>query len=244
MTLLTVDRNVFGAAGWVPLLFVLEYLACPRSRVPPAYGEAITRGCDYVDDHLCVRGGCYYKPTVVHKGEDRPSLTRRIPSYVEIEHSVGYFRREVMNLTRAQSVECAVQHAKPHKMEILVSLIPALTLAGIIIVLLIFLRSANTPYVLANDVEPKGVDEIPMKQFTIADNDDEDGYLEEPAPVPKTGVRTVAKKEALPTVAEEGADGGSEEESDEELTRITSTNQTISTSNSSTDNANTESSEA
>lgn len=232
LTVLTVDRNAFGAAGWVALLFVLEYLACPTSRVPLAYGEAISRGCEYIDDHLCVRGGCYYKPTVVHKGEDRPSLTRTIPTYVEIEHSVGYFRREVINLTRAQSVECAVQNAKPHKMEILVSLIPALTLAGIIIVLLIFLRSANTPYVLANDVEPKGVDEIPMKQFSI--DDEEDGYLEVPTSIPKT---------ALPTVAEEGADAGSEEESDEELTRITSAAQTISTSNSSTDNANNESSE-
>ena len=63
-------------------------------------------------------------------------------------------------------------------MEILVSLIPALSLAAIIIVLLIFLKSANQPYVLTQDDEPHGVDEIPMKEFAIANDDSDDDDVE------------------------------------------------------------------
>lgn len=174
LTLLTVNRNALGATGWVILLWMTEVALTPSSRVPRDMGDAISRGCGYIEDHLCILGGCYYKPRILRQGPIRPSLTRTIPTFIELEHRTGYFRYEVLNVTRAQSVECAVLHTPTHfPMEVLVSLIPALTLAGIIIMLLIFLRSANQPYVLTkNEVPP--VDAVPMREFTIVDNNEDD----------------------------------------------------------------------
>lgn len=185
LTLLTVDRNVFGALGWISLIVLLEFSFSPESIVPTEYGEAISRGCGYINNHLCVLGGCYYKARIVKRGPLRPSLTRTVPTFVEIEHSAGYLRWQRLNITKLQSVECAITNVKPAKMEILVSLIPALSLAAIIIVLLIFLRSANQPYVLMHNDDPKGVDELPMKEFSIADDDDEDIEVLDSKSIPK-----------------------------------------------------------
>lgn len=179
LTLLTVNRNVFGAIGWVCLIVLLEFMCSPKSKVPLEYGDAISRGCGYIDNHLCVQGGCYYSPQIIKSGPYRPSLTRTIPTFVELQYRAGYFRWDKINITKLQSVECAIIHnVKETQMEILVSLIPALSLAAIIIVLLVFLKSANQPYLLTKHDETLGVDEIPMKEFAISNDDSEDDDVE------------------------------------------------------------------
>ena len=224
LTLLTVDRNAFGAFGWVSLIVLLEFRFSPESRVPTEYGEAISRGCEYIDNHLCVHGGCYYNARIVKRGPLRPSLTRTVPTFVEIEHSAGYLRWKRLNITKLQSIECAINNIKPAKMEILVSLIPALSLAAIIIVLLIFLRSANQPYVLTHNDEPKGVDELPMKEFSIADEEDEDIEVLDTKLIPNSN-----------------KDESSSEEDDDEPQRNLSTVPTISEDQNATTSKNSES---
>lgn len=173
--LAVIDPNIFGAVGWVALLIGLAVDLHPSTRVEPDFAQAISSGCGWVDNHLCVRGGCYRNAVIARVGIPRPSITRTIPTFVEISHSTGYFRSDIANLTRFQSVECAVQYlpTQSHPMDFLVSLIPALCLAGIIIVLLIFLRSANEPYILTKATDIIEMDEI-NKEFVIENKNDEE----------------------------------------------------------------------
>lgn len=177
--LAVIDPNIFGAVGWVVLLIKAAVDLHPSSQVETDFAQAISSGCGWVDNHLCVRGGCYRNAIIARVGTPRPSITRTTPTFVEILHSTGYFRSDIANLTRFQSVECAVQYlpTQSHPMEFLVSLIPALCLAGIIIILLIFLRSANEPYILTKTTDIIEMNEI-NKDFVIENKSDEDDDTE------------------------------------------------------------------
>ncbi len=174
-----VDKDWLAVLGWGGFLGMVVLYMVPCS-VVPVDAEFRLLGCSYRNHHLCVGLGCYYRPVIIRVGESRRLLTRTIPSFVEIQHRTGYFTRETANFTWGETVTCIVgklpENPRPEDtmVEVLVSLIPAMCLAALIITLLVFLKSPNVPYVLGQPVSP---DEYEMDSIP---NDVYDGGSPEP----------------------------------------------------------------
>jgi hypothetical protein len=121
---------------------------------------------------------------------------------VEIVHQRGYFYKKTKKITDFRSIKCATTYA-PTIMPVsdsIISMVPALCLAGLIIVALIFLKSPNKPYVLGVPVDIKDDEEFEMqhidpyaedagaevdepvdlREFTITGEDDDDPHGDDP----------------------------------------------------------------
>lgn len=206
------DRHILGCIGWVIVLALAYDGMRPGGAVDPVFAAGISTGCGYSNEYLCVRGGCYYRPHILRTGKARPSITQNTPTFVEIWHRTGYYSGRSVNLTRYESVRCAVAHLGGSGMaDILVSLVPAMCLAGLIIVLLVFLKSPNVPYVLGEPVAENeefemvptdNTEKVDPREFTIdgaasadeaePEGDPGDGEPERflsrrrPSPIPET----------------------------------------------------------
>lgn len=159
-------RGEVARLGWGLLFLVLSADWEPRGAVPHEYSKAISNGCGYVHHHLCVRGGCYYLPRVVERGEPRSQYTSEVlPTFVDLAHQTGYFQTSYVRLSKLEDVRCVQTHGIGESiiMGVLASLIPAMVLCFLIIVALLLLPSNSEPYILGEPVkqEPMEMDQIP-----------------------------------------------------------------------------------
>ena len=188
-----VDKDWLAVLGWGGFLGMVVLHMVPCS-VFPINAEFRLSGCSYRNNHLCVGLGCYYRPKIIRVGEPRVLFTRTIPSSVEIQHRTGYFTRETANFTWGETVTCITNNLPVNPrledtmVDMLVSLIPAMCLSGLIIAMLVFLKSPNVPYILGKPVQEDEYEMNPIpngdvynggppepadpKEFSIVDDND------------------------------------------------------------------------